>query len=211
MIKLSLKGFAKYMVANSAQQRKILRDYKYPDPEGKAQITYYREARDYIKAYHQNGHDKKWLIDRHSSLASNAAAASGGTKTRLQNNARAVRQYARHFAGRQFEILPDISLSLIFPEVQVTVFPDLHVIERKKEKIIKLEFAKNAPDPRLIKIMSQALFEAQSEAGMGLTSASVLVLDVSRGEEHRGARVGSRLGTEIEAACENIAAIWDGI
>ena len=44
MIKISLKGFAKYMVANSAQQRKILTDYKYPQPEGQAMATYYREA-----------------------------------------------------------------------------------------------------------------------------------------------------------------------
>ena len=46
---------------------------------------------------------------------------------------------------------------------------------------------------------------------MGLTSASVLYLDVPRGAEYRGARVRSRLENEMQAACENIVAIWNGI
>lgn len=29
MVKISLKGFAKYMTANASQQRKILRNFKY--------------------------------------------------------------------------------------------------------------------------------------------------------------------------------------
>lgn len=211
MIKLSLKGFAMYMVANSAQQRKILRDYKYPNPEGKAQITYYREARDYIRSYYQNKHDREWLLERAFSLYAQANSSTGHTKTRLNHNSRALRQYARHFSARQFDLLPDVTLELEFNGVLISVFPDLHVREGKKEKIIKLEFTKELPDTRISTIISQALFEAQARKGIGLTSASVLYLDVPRGSEYRGARVGSRLESEMQAACENIIAIWNGI
>ena len=211
MIRLSLKGFAKYMVANSAQQRTILRNYKYPDPEGNAQASYYREARNFIRTFHKDNHDQAWLINRSHNLDLKAANSKGWVKTRLKNNSRAVLQYARHFASRQFQILPNISLHLVFPDVRVTVIPDMHVKERGKEKIIKLEFTKDPQDDKMLKVMAQALFDAQSKAGMGLTSASVLVLDVPRGQEHKGARVGARLASEMEAACKNIAAIWEGI
>ena len=211
MIKLSLKGFAKYMVANSAQQRKILKDYKYPDPEGQAMATYYREARDFIQNYHRNNHHPEWLLEKGQNLAVAAISASGGTKARLQNNARAVRQYAKNFSYRKFEILPDETFTLSFQNIQVTVSPDLHVMEKNKEEIIKIEFARNEPDPKLVRIICQAMFEAQQSARKGLSSASICFLDVPRGKEHKGARLGSRLLSEMDAACKNIASIWDGI
>ena len=46
---------------------------------------------------------------------------------------------------------------------------------------------------------------------MRLTSSSVILLDIPRGEEHRGARMGARMRNDIEAACQNIEAIWDTI
>jgi hypothetical protein len=45
MIKISLKGLAKFMTASPSAQRKVLRDYKYPKPEGEAQASFYRDAR----------------------------------------------------------------------------------------------------------------------------------------------------------------------
>lgn len=41
MIKITAKGLAKFMIANAAQQRKILKDFKNPDPDGFAQKLYY--------------------------------------------------------------------------------------------------------------------------------------------------------------------------
>lgn len=199
------------MAANSAQQRKILRDYKYPDPEGRAQQNYYQKARNCIRAYHKNGHNQQWLIQNARSLATQAEGVRGQARTKLNNNSRAIRQYAKHFSDRDFEPLENIKLSLEFPDVKISVYPDLRVIEKGKEKIIKLEFVKEEPDKKIIKIITQALFEAQVGEGMGLTSASVLYLDVPRGAEHRGARIGSRLNSEMMAACENIAAIWESI
>lgn len=211
MIKISLKGLAKFMTGSAASQRKVLRDFKYPDPEGRAQATYYREARDFIFAYHKNGHPRQWLEEMGRNLGSMAALSSGQTQSRYRHNARALHNYAEHFGNRVFEVLPSVSLNLSYDGVIVTVFPDLHVREKGAEKIIKLEFGKDAPDDRVVRIISQAMFEAQAEQGLGLSSSAVLVFDVPRGQVRHGARIGSRMRSDIEAACTNIAAIWDGI
>lgn len=211
MIKISLKGLAKFMAGNSAQQRKVLRDFKYPDPEGFAQTIYYREARDFITAYHQNRQPIQWLFDRASQLDAIADQSSGQTTTRYKNNARAIRGYARYFGNRKFEVLPDVSLAVTYAGVMVTVFPDLHVRENRAEKIIKFEFSKDAPDDKMVKVIAQAMYEAQSNDGMRLKSSSVLYIDVRRGVTHKGARAGSRMRHEMEAACKNISTLWNGI
>jgi hypothetical protein len=79
------------------------------------------------------------------------------------------------------------------------------------EKIIKWEFSNEAPDDGTIKIVSQGLFEAARLAGVDLKSQQVLYCDVPRGIEHRGARLGARLGKDIEAACKTISDIWSRI
>ena len=133
------------------------------------------------------------------------------TRSRLNNNARAVRQYAENFGARKFTILDDLKLSLIFGNVRVTVMPDLHVREASKERIVKLGFSRTEPDGEVVRIISQSMFEAYRTAEGAITSSNVLYLDVARGIEHRGARVGARLMTDIKAACENIEALWNTI
>lgn len=47
MIKIGLKGLAKFMTSALAAQRKVLRDYKYPRQEGQTHASYYRDGRLY--------------------------------------------------------------------------------------------------------------------------------------------------------------------
>ncbi len=164
MIKISLKGLAKYMTASPVGQRKVLRDFKYPDP----------------------------------------AAA------RLRHNARAIAQYAEHFAGRDWEVQPGQKLALFHGDVKVTVVPDLVVIERGHQLLVRLEFSQDEPNQQIIRILGQGMFEAAQQAALGVRSSHVLILDVPRGGSHR-ARTGSRIAREIEAACRNISAVWPGI
>ena len=211
MIKIGIKGLAKFMTANSSKQRKILRDYKYPAPEGKAQAGYYREARNLIVSFHRNRHDVQWLRERANTLHSSERQSSGPIKSRLGNNARALSRYANGFGEREFTILPEINLNLRYANVLISINPDLHVREGRQEKIIKLEFSKEIPDGKMIKIINQSIFEAQSLQGMNLNSSLVLFFDVHRGREYGGARVSSRIQREIEAACQNISDLWGGI
>jgi hypothetical protein len=212
MKKLSMKGFADFMTASPSRQRTILRHYKYPaEDEPRARILYYRDARDRVAAYHTGNHEPKWLISEATSLRGLAQVSTGHTKTRLNHNARALRAYATNFADRNFEILDELLIPLQFDDVVITVRPDLHVTERNSEKIVKLEFGVNPPSNDMVRIISQLMFEASEQAGMGLTASMVLFLDVPRGDEQRGARMGARMRSDIEATCQIIDGIWPSI
>jgi len=211
MVKISVKGLAKFMTSTPANQRKVLRDYKHPDPEGNVQRVYYKEARDAILSYHKHGHDKRWLTSKARQLADQGTLLGGRAGKRFQHNARGLRGYAHYFADRRFELLAALRLQYSAAGVRISVTPDLHVVERRLEKVIKLEFSKEEPDPTVIRIINQAMFEAATAHGLDVTSSGVLVLDVPRGHVHKGARMGSRMKRELEAACQNIATLWPGI
>jgi len=73
MIKIGVKGLAKFMTASAAGQRKVLRDYKFPNEEGTAQAAYYREARDFVAEYHRRGHPAEWIRDKATVLQTTAS------------------------------------------------------------------------------------------------------------------------------------------
>lgn len=211
MIRIGAKGLAKFMTASAAGQRKVLRDYKYPDEEGTAQAAYYREARDLIAEYHRAGHQRQWLEERAQIIANTASALGGRVGTRLRHNARALTEYGGHFGASRMDVLPKRKLLLAVGDVLVSVVPDLHVKESERERFMKLEFSAKKPSEPLIKIMSQLMFEAAVQAEVPVRPSDVLFVDVPRGLRHKGARMGSRVRTEIEAACANIAAVWPSI
>lgn len=212
MIKISVKGLAKFMTSSSAAQRKILRDYKHPDEDEPAAMRlYYKDATDRIVAYHRSGHDRSWLTEKAKDVAELARLTPGPAGTRLRNNSRALSFYEQHFAERSFEPQGQLRLRLEVGGVTITVSPDLYVLEKGKAKVVKLEFSKEAPSDESVKIISQAMFEAAKGHVQGLSSSSVLLLDVPRGTEHRGARAGARMLNEIQAACKTIEAVWPSI
>jgi hypothetical protein len=211
MIKIGVKGLAKFMTASAAGQRKVLRDYKFPNEEGTAQAAYYREARDLVAEYHRRGHSPDWLRDKATVLQTTAVQLGGRVATRLRHNARSLVEYATHFTSQQYVILPERKFYVTFGDVRVSILPDLHVREKNRERFVKLEFSKDAPDDPTIKIVSQVMFEAAISAKITTTSSDILYVDVARGAAHKGARAGSRMRTEIEAACANITAMWDSI
>jgi hypothetical protein len=211
MIRIGLKGLAKYILATPANQRKILTDHKFPYPEGEAQAQYYRDVRRLVKVYHQNNNRSGFLLAKAEELRSLAQIHGGASGLRLRHNVRALREYERCWGDKQFQVLGSISLAFHSHGVRISVFPDLHVSENGMEKIVKFEFSSDDPDPQLLKIMSQIMFEAAIEGGLLLQPAGVLILDVPRGNVHRVARVRSRIKRDIEAACETIANVWPAL
>lgn len=210
--KLSLKGLADFMTASPTRQRKILYTYKYPsEDEARAKILYYREARDRISAYHSSQHDVSWLRDEAKRLDTLAGFSVGLRRSRLRHNAHGLDLYATHFAERNFDVLDEFYQDIQFRDVFVSVYPDLHVREDDDEKLVKLEFTKDAPDEKIVKIISQCMFEAATLADLKLPSASILYFDVPRGKVYKGARMGARMAKDIESTCMNISAIWDSI
>ena len=208
MIKISLKGLAKFMVGTSTQQRKILRDFKYPDPEGTAQAVYYREARDIIEAFHGTGNDLAWLNEQAALLKNYASMASERSASRLTNNARALKMYGQHFGKRNFEILPPFKSRLEIEGVIISIYPDLHVYEGISERIIKLEFGKDLLGPLIPKIICQAMNEATKLKGNTLKGNCINCFEVVTGTMYNSSPSTSRLMRNIEDACRNICAIW---
>ena len=212
MKKISVKGLAEYMTSSATAQRSILRQYKYPDEDSsRAKILYYREARDRIVAFHRTKKDPAWLLAEAASLNALAMLSAGRTRTRLNHNARALRDYNKSFGDKIYKILPDISLAVAYGDIRVTAFPDLHVREGTNEKIIKLDFSVERQPDEVARIICQVFFEAANLAGINLPSKNVLFVDVTRGRELKEARVRSRTLRNIEATCESISAIWDRI
>ena len=158
--RISIKGLAKFMTSSNLTQRKTLRDYKYPDPEGSAQAIYYREARDSLSAFHERSLPVEWLRQRATLLISLAAQSSKSAETRLRNNARALNAYAERFPNTRYSVLPDLRLEFTNSAVRVTAYPDLHVREGRDEKLLRFEFGAAEPDGRAIQILAQGMLMA---------------------------------------------------
>jgi len=211
MITIGVKGLAQFIVAGPARQRKVLKDYKYPSPEGQAQAKFYRDAHSAVREYHKSKRSQSWLLARAQRLDNEAVAAHGKTKMRLKSNARAIREYASAFANRTFTIKPRQGLELTLYGVRVVAEPTLLVRERNRDKLLRIEFAKNLKDTKLFRIMNQFALDAASAVGLTVKSSDVECLHTPTAICHKGARRSSRLSTEIDAACQNIATLWPSI
>lgn len=209
MIRMSLKGLAKFMLASDSGKRTILRNYKYPSPEAQIQALYYREARDFIKAFYKNNHPREWLRQEADKLQVLSNEATDITAVRLKHNARALQQYEEHFGDRRFEILKDQKLQLAIGPLVVSILPDLHVRERGNEELIKLEFSQTEPDARVVRILTQVMSEAVNQSLLG--DIDVFLIDVPRAKVYRGSKTGIRMTRELSDASDNIAAIWDRV
>ena len=216
MKQLSVKGLADFMTVSASRQRKILRDHKYPaEDEPRAKILYYREARDRIAGYHKGKKDLSWLEDEAERLEFLANVSDGARKTRLKNNSRGLRSYAKNFAQKNFEILGDLPMDLVFGDVRITAFPDLQVRENGAERIIRLDFSRpdlktNGAKRETITIITQTMLMACEQNGIEIDPKDILYFDVES-KQISEARKLSRVRGDIEATCQNVSDIWDGI
>lgn len=212
MIKLTLKGLAKYVAASPAAQRKILQDFKYPlADEPFAMRVYYREATVCLKDYIANRHSGDWLRERSNQLA---AAKDGDSRTgarRRRQNAEAIRLYERHFGDRQLEILSLPRFRLHFHDVAVSVVPDIRLREGTKTMLIKLQFGGRRLATTSIRVITQCMLAAANSGGYDLAPSSVIYLDLPRDVVHTAPRAGQRILRDIRAACETISQIWESI
>jgi len=201
------------MVGNSTNQRKVLKEYKYPKKHGLYPKKYYSDATNVIRKYHKRGHNLAWLIAQATILDTKASLASGKLKKQtLTSNAKAIRAYAKNFSKRVFTILPDVRLSQTIGSINIVAEPTMHVIEGKKEKLIRLEFSRPPRDSdRYFKILCQWTYDNAIISGFTIRPKDVVCLHVSSGTTHYAIRKRSRITTEIINACTNISGLWPGI
>lgn len=212
MIKLSLKGLAKYIASSPSTQRRILQDFKYPAAdEPFAMRMYYREATDCLKVYIKERQSKEWLRLRASEIAVSRHEQSPAGARRLQQNANAVLLYEKHFGGEDLEVLDRPKFRLNFHGVSISVVPDLYVRDAAKTKLIKLQFGGPKLPEQSVKVITQCLLEAANLEGYDLAPSSAIYIDLPRGVSHTAARAGKKTLRDIKAACETISQIWDAI
>jgi len=208
MIRLTAKGLAKYMTSGAASQRKILRDYKFPDPEGAVQAKYYAEARRIIEQYHSTGNDASVIAGAVDQLRTRAAREGGKKEDRLRNNIRALESYLRNFGKRQLTVLPTPDLKYGHGQVLVSAHPDLYVKDGERHKVIKLDLAKESQKSQSIKIILRLMFETSRREALPIGPKDVIYIEVEHGTQHSGAKKGARLMRDIDAACQTIEDIW---
>lgn len=212
MIRISVKGLAKFMRKGPAGQRTVLRDFKFPrGAEARAQTVYYAEARRGIREYHMSDNNPAGLVKSVDDLRKKAERVTGKAKTRFEHNIRAMQSYLQYFSANRFEVLVPPKLEYSYHSVVVGATPDLFVRDGTNKKLIKLDLGVEPADEEMIKVILQVIFEAAQNTGMNLLPNNVIYLDISRGLQHVGARSRTKLTRDIQAACENIEAMWDGI
>lgn len=208
MIRITAKGLAKYMTSGDARKRKILRDYKFPDPEGAVQSKYYAEARRVIEQYHGGGNDASIIVSAVDELNTKAAREQGRKHDRLRNNIRALESYLSNFGKRKLTILPTPDVKFTHGQVLVSAYPDLYVKDGDRHKIIKLDLGKDHPKPEMIRIVLQVTYAAAQSANLPVLPKDVIYVEVEHGTQHRGVTKRSRLQKDIEAACQTIEDVW---
>jgi hypothetical protein len=212
MIKLTLKGLAKYVASSPAAQRKILQDFKYPAAdEPFAMRVYYREAIDSLKEYIKNRHSSEWLRQRAIQLTAVREGQSAASARRLRQNAQAVLLYEKHFGSKDLEILDAPRFRLNFHGVAVSVVPELCLRDGARTKLIKLQFGGTKLAEQSLKVITRCLLLAANSQDFDLTPSSAIYIDLPRGIVHTAPRAGQRTLQDIRAACETISQIWDSI
>jgi hypothetical protein len=93
-------------------------------------------------------------------------------------------------------------------QVLVSAYPDLYVKDGKRHKLIKLDMGKESQKPLSIKIILQLMFAAAQRENLPIASKDVIYVEVERGGQHSGAKRGSRVMRDIDAACQTIEDIW---
>ncbi|MBD3345887.1 MAG: hypothetical protein GF401_12560 [Chitinivibrionales bacterium] len=208
----SLKGFVNLVTASPRTQRKLLSSYKHPRPgEPGVRIIYYEECRYTIKAFHRLGEEPGWLHMQGEHLQRLASGNIGNTQSRLLHNADVLRSYAQNFGNRNYELLDSMNFHLMLDDIIVAFYPDMHVREGNREKIIKFEFGKSRASEDYIRILCTCMYESVMRNGKVLPESSVLYQDIPHGIEHRASKHRARLWADIEATSRTITDIWDNV
>jgi hypothetical protein len=205
---LTCRGAESQLLSGAASQRKILRDYKFPDPEGAVQAKYYAEARRVIEQYHTAGNDASVIARAVDQLHTKATREGGKKEDRLRNNIRALESYLRNFGKRNLSVLPTPDLQYTHGQVLVSAYPDLYVKDGGRHKIIKLDMGKENQKPLSIKIILQLTFAAAQRENLPVAPTDVIYVEVEHGVQHSGAKRGLRVMRDIDAACQTIEDIW---
>jgi hypothetical protein len=208
--KLSMKSLAQFMTSGESRRRTILRNSKFPRA-AKIIIIQYRDAINTIRDFHESGNDPASLVKNIDKLRKKAMGATRQTEARINNNIRAIERYVHSFGANQSDVKAVPKMKYIRGTVTISVFPDLLIEQNGESYLIKLDFTAQGATDEQIEIMLHLMYESASAEDLGIPPKNVLYINARSPEPHRGSKIKKSLKKEIDAACENIEAIWEGI
>jgi len=213
-MRITVKVLADYMLSSALRQRTLVRDSKFPklkDGKPKPQIVRYSETRAAIRDYHESGNDIAVLLTAVERLTKKRAEHPEKDSGRIDDNVRAIKAYIAHFSKNKFTVLKTPRPIYFYEQVEVSATPDLYVEENGTRKLIKLDFNQQKPKDDAVKIMLKVMYEAAASAQLGVKPKDVVYLDVSRKEQHTGAKLNTSLKKQIDAALATIQDMWVNI
>ena len=220
--RISLNKLAEFMFAKGSRQRQILRDQKFPSD---FKTVYYKEAAEAVSiCISSNLEDVSRLADA-ISILEQASPDKLGAQRRLQANVDALEA----FMG----MLDDIDLKGAIPTlgelsppkmsiygVEVSVRPEILLTTQRKGKppivgALKLHFPRTFQHTdNSAKYVSAVMQEwckiHRSEDGVA-AGALCPVIDVGSQKVYPGVKATVALMRDVEATCQNIAALWPTI
>lgn len=206
---LSFNGVVKVLSASSAKDREdLIRDYKYPEPEGKAKGYYYGIARDTIRKYHAANNDCGVVDTSLEAVQSLYKEANAAKMSKLDNNIRVARAYMRHFGDKKY--VPQDAPKIIADceGVSLRMRPDFLAAEGKRTRIVRYEFSQKGATNDEIQFSLQMLAFYARAAGVEVQNSDCQLLIVADGTVKTLSGVSTRFEPKLKSAMREVRRIW---
>lgn len=221
---ISVNKLGEYILSKAAQQRRILRDRKYPDPDFHKGM-YHREASAAVSRYIVDGAIDTSPLDNALHALEQLTPKKVGTARRINSNIDALERFNTmlddiDLSGADPEIGAHAPPKLTFFNVEISVRPEIILRSTVKGKsyvgALKLHFSKTHPHTKeSAGFVSAAVNEYCKHHLAGpddIVNASFCqVIDVASGNVFPGVKATKQRLSDIEAECQNIAALWPTI
>jgi hypothetical protein len=222
---LSVNKLAEYVCSRAGRQRRILYERKYPDPEFSAGM-FHREAAEAVTRYLADGCVDATPITKELGVLGQLKPSKIGTARRINANIDALDRFADmlddiDFQGADATLGAHNPTPLTFHGVKVSVRPEiiLRATGPKKQQMVgavKLHFTKthchDGESAGYVSAAVQEYLRCHVIQGDEIVAPQLCpVIDIGSGTVFPGVRAISNRLKDIEAACQNIHALWPSI
>ena len=213
------------MKSKAARQRKILADRKYPDPEFKLG-TYHRESSEAVTEYLCDGAiDTTPLVNRRNIL-SQITTDKVGTARRINSNIDAIDRFSEmldeiDFMGGDATAGTNNSPYMKYWGVNISVRPEIILRGdgpkgKKLVGAVKLHFSKTHPltedGAGYISAILQDFCKQHVVNDVEIVNPSYcFVIDIGCQRVFKGVKSITQRLKDVQAECQNIAALWPSI
>jgi hypothetical protein len=223
---ISVNKLAEFIVSRGARQREILRQRKYPDPDFSIGM-YHREASEAASQYLAAGAQDPEPLRRRIQSLSQSTSDKVGTARRANANIDAIETL--------LDMLDDIDLLDAEPSlggntapkirrfnVDISVRPEIIMrgsLGKGKRGVgaLKLHFSKTHPHTEETAGYVSAIVQEYCGTHLvhdddeGVNPKYCQVIDVASGTVFGGVKSTMKRMKDVDAACQNIAALWPTI